>query len=158
PGCTRQINVFEVRHADGWAVRLVDLPGFGFAKRSKEERASWGRIIEDYLRERSNLALVVLLVDARRGVEQEELMLGEFLRHVRGDTLPLQLVATKLDRIARSAVKPSLGRIAESVAGRVIGFSAKTGEGTEPLWRAIRTALPSAGGNVLPDAGLEPST
>ena len=55
PGCTRQLNVFEVRCADGLAVRFVDLPGYGWARRSKSERHEWQGMIEGYLRRRAGL-------------------------------------------------------------------------------------------------------
>src|SRR5258708_37504093 len=63
PGCTRQLNVFEVRCADGLAVRFVDLPGYGWARRSKTERKQWQGMIEGYLRRRAGLRAVVLLMD-----------------------------------------------------------------------------------------------
>src|SRR5579872_1051573 len=72
PGCTRQLNVFEVRCADGLALRFVDLPGYGWARRSKAERSQWQEMIEGYLQARASLRAVVLLVDVRRGVEEEE--------------------------------------------------------------------------------------
>src|SRR5882724_8762845 len=72
PGTTRQINVFSARGSDGLELLLVDLPGYGYAKRAKHERATWGPLIEGYLSNRVALRAVVLLVDIRRGVEQEE--------------------------------------------------------------------------------------
>src|ERR1700687_2991994 len=79
PGCTRQLNVFEVRCADGLAVRFVDLPGYGWARRSKTERKEWQGMIEGYLRRRAGVRAGVLLVDVRRGLEEEEEQLVEFL-------------------------------------------------------------------------------
>src|SRR5689334_4965511 len=69
PGCTREIVTFEAKAADGALLTLVDLPGYGYAKRSKAERTAWGTMVEDYLLGRASLAGVVLLVDIRRGVE-----------------------------------------------------------------------------------------
>src|SRR5579862_9263712 len=80
PGCTRQLNVFEVRCADGLALRFVDLPGYGWARRSKTERGEWQGMIEGYLTGRSALRAVVVLVDVRRGVEDEEMELVDFLK------------------------------------------------------------------------------
>ena len=53
PGCTRQVNLFEIHAKDGTALHLADLPGYGFAKRSKQERSEWAKLIEGYLRERA---------------------------------------------------------------------------------------------------------
>jgi GTP-binding protein len=148
PGCTRQLNVFEVRCADGLALRFVDLPGYGWARRSKSERSEWQGMIEGYLRKRAGLRAVVVLVDVRRGLEEEERQLVEFLREPRlvSDPKPLEviLVATKVDKLGAAARKPALeaiGKGAVAVAGaRPIGFSAVTGEGREALWGRIRHA------------------
>src|SRR5882672_2807656 len=67
PGCTRQLNVFHVECADGLQVNFVDLPGYGWARRSKTERGEWQGMIEGYLRQRASLRAVVILVDVRRG-------------------------------------------------------------------------------------------
>src|SRR5579883_1868902 len=72
PGCTRQLNVFAVRCADDLRVHFVDLPGYGWARRSKVERAEWQAMIEGYLGGRVSLRAVVVIVDVRRGVEDEE--------------------------------------------------------------------------------------
>ena len=79
PGCTRTINMFHARAADGLELYLVDLPGYGYAKRTKSERSSWGPLLERYLSGRSSLRALVVLVDARRGLEQEEADLLDFV-------------------------------------------------------------------------------
>ncbi|MBF5067578.1 YihA family ribosome biogenesis GTP-binding protein, partial [Salmonella enterica subsp. enterica serovar Istanbul] len=71
PGCTRQINFFDVAVAGGPELVFVDLPGYGYAKVSKQESRDWKNLLESYLQERTSLEAVVVLVDARRGVEQE---------------------------------------------------------------------------------------
>src|SRR5208283_1829710 len=63
PGCTRQLNMFEVRCNDGLELRFADLPGYGWAKRSKAERSQWQEMIEGYLKGRAGLKAVVVLVD-----------------------------------------------------------------------------------------------
>ena len=88
PGCTRQLNVFEVRCADGLTLRFVDLPGYGWAQRSKAERAQWQGMIEGYLQRRAGPARGRLLVDVRRGVEDEERQLVDFLRGPRAVSGP----------------------------------------------------------------------
>ena len=111
PGCTRQINFYEVRLADGTSLQFVDLPGYGYAKRSKAERASWATLIETYLLERPALALVIVLVDVRRGLEDEErelLSLIETSESKNRRTPKALLVATKMDRLANAKRKPEL--------------------------------------------------
>jgi len=141
PGCTRQINLFEIRAKDGATLLLADLPGYGFAKRSKDERKEWATLIEGYLRERPTLRTLVVLFDARRGLEPDDLELVEFASAPRGRSLtPLSiiLVATKVDKLPRSEQKSILGRIAKSTSMKVIGCSAIDGEGREALWAAVR--------------------
>ncbi len=152
PGCTRQLNVFDVRCADGLALRFVDLPGYGWARRSKSERSEWQGMIEGYLRTRAGLRAVVLLVDVRRGVEDEERQLVEFLREPRAVSSPAPLdvilVATKLDKLGAAARKPALEAVRRGAGTRPIGFSAVTGDGREELWSRIRHAAlgsPAAG-------------
>jgi GTP-binding protein len=146
PGCTRQLNVFEVRCADGLAVRFADLPGYGWARRSKVERAEWQGMIEGYLGTRAGLRAVVILVDVRRGVEEEEQQLVDFLRRPRavsGKPLELILVATKIDKIGVAARKPALEKVHRGAGTRPIGFSALggAGEGREELWARIRASV-----------------
>ncbi len=144
PGCTRQINVYEVRCADGLNLRFVDLPGYGWAKRSKTERAQWQGMIEGYLQKRAGLRAVAVLVDVRRGVEDEERQLVDFLRQPRlvSDPKPLEiiLVATKVDKVVAARRKPALAEVNRNAGTRAIGFSAVTGEGREELWARIRYA------------------
>ncbi len=86
PGCTRTINFFSVTTRDGLTLKFVDLPGYGYARRSKGERDAWADLIEGYLLERPTLRVVVILVDARRGVEEEEADLLELLASPRAPT------------------------------------------------------------------------
>jgi GTP-binding protein len=142
PGCTRGINIFEAICGDGLVTHLVDLPGYGFANRSKQERASWGPHLEAYLRERPTLRGVALLVDVRRGIEKEEDDLLEFLESVSHPSRPpleVILVATKLDKVPRSRQKTALMQM-PSRGLRAIGFSSETGEGRDELWRKLRRA------------------
>jgi GTP-binding protein len=145
PGCTRQLNVFHVRCADGLEVNFVDLPGYGWARRSKTERGEWQGMIEGYLRHRASLRAVVILVDVRRGPEDEENQLTEFLRERRAVSQPRPLetifVATKIDKIGAAARKPALDAVKKRVGGGVVGFSAVSGEGREALWARIRHAV-----------------
>ena len=158
PGCTRQINFFDIGLAPpksetggaadvaGEVPRLevpprlvfVDLPGYGYAKVSKSEAAAWKHLLEGYLHLRSTLRAVVILVDVRRGLEQEEEDLVEFL----GERPSLRVIvaATKIDKLARSAQKPALAKLARGPDGgrlEVVATSAETGAGREALWARI---------------------
>jgi GTP-binding protein len=146
PGCTRQLNVFEVRFADGLTLHFVDLPGYGWARRSRSERSEWKGMIEGYLRNRVGLRAVVLLADVRRGLEEEELQLVEFLSGTRPVSeqraVDIVVVATKIDKLPASARRPALDAVrkgAEDAGIRgVVGFSAMTGEGREALCARLR--------------------
>ena len=141
PGCTRQINVFSVRVQNESPVHLVDLPGFGYAKRSKTERRQWGIMLERYFRDRAALDLMVILIDARRDPEELETELVEYLSIVRTPPVPHIFVATKMDKLQRSCAKSTLDSISRQIAGRVIGFSANTGSGRDELWRFLLGAV-----------------
>jgi len=143
PGCTRQLNMFEVRCNDGLHLRFADLPGYGWAKRSKAERSQWQEMIEGYLKGRAGLKAVVVLVDVRRGVEEEERQLVDFLRQPRdvSGKVAVILVATKVDKLVTARRKPALEKVKNAAGGPVVGFSGVTAEGREELWARIRAAL-----------------
>lgn len=146
PGCTRTVNFFRVRAQDGAALTLVDLPGYGYAKRAKEERESWADVAERYLLERQALRLVVVLVDARRGLEDDDRDLLEMIETSKRRDRPTPktlVVATKLDRLPLSARKPTLARLG---AGRVVlGTAQGDAKSIDALWRRVRALadLPS---------------
>jgi GTP-binding protein len=139
PGCTRTINFFDVRTQDGVALKLVDLPGYGYAKRAKAEREGWADLIEAYLLERPTLRLVVLLVDARRGMEQEEHDLLELLRSPsrsnRAEPQSL-IVATKLDKLPANAQKPALQKL--RAGGLKVLGGPPSSETYAQIWTRIR--------------------
>lgn len=145
PGTTRQLNLFHVRTADRLEAVLVDLPGYGFAKRAKHEKSQWGALIESYLSKRVTLRAVVLLVDVRRGGEHEEKELIAYIASTHAKAarpkIPIVVVATKIDKIPRAQRKPALARISADLGCRVLGFSSETGEGKDELWAALRAHL-----------------
>ena len=146
PGCTRTLNFFRVRARDGATLTLVDLPGYGYAKRAKDERESWADVAERYLLERQALRLVVVLVDARRGLENDDRDLLEMIETSKRRDRPTPktlVVATKLDRLPLSARKPTLARLG---AGRlVVGTAQGDPKSIDALWRRVRSLsdLPS---------------
>lgn len=142
PGCTRGIVFFDLRLRNGVALRLVDLPGYGFAERSKSERRAWGALIEKYLSRRPTLRGVLLLVDARRGPEAEENTLMDFLRSV---GVPYVLVITKIDKLSRAERGVVVKRISQQLKVPVVAVSGQTGEGRDDLLRVmLRLAVGSA--------------
>lgn len=160
PGMTRQINLFEARARDGAKVVLTDLPGYGYAQRSKQERRAWGTLIEGYLKTRATLGMVTLLIDARRGIGEEEEELMTFARLPRPGLRALEIVvvATKVDKIPASSRRATLLAIERQSRTRVIGFSSVTGEGRIPLWGAIRRALSLDPGAESESAVAAPET
>jgi len=150
PGCTRTLNFFRVRARDGATLTLVDLPGYGYAKRAKNERESWADVAESYLLERQALRLVVVLVDARRGLEADDRDLLEMIETSERRDRPTPktlVVATKLDRLSASLRKPTLARIA--VPGRpIVGTAESDPKSIDEVWRRVR---------VLADLPSEPS-
>lgn len=135
PGCTRQISFFRTCARDGREQVLVDLPGYGYARRSKSERDEWADLIESYLIEREALRVVVVLFDARRGLEEEEAGLCEFIG-TRPSARPASvvLVATKIDKLPKSKRQSMLAKLGR----RALVVSATEGEGIAALWSEIR--------------------
>jgi GTP-binding protein len=143
PGCTRQLSFFEIELTDDAKLMLVDLPGYGYAKRSKEERDQWADVIEAYLLGRSTLRAVVSIVDVRRGIEPDDRDLLQLVTEkprVSRSPLTVILVATKLDKLPRSKQKLELERVKQAAGVPVLGFSAEDGTGREELWRRVRRA------------------
>jgi GTP-binding protein len=141
PGRTRSINFFEVR----WPgkpqpeVIFTDLPGYGYAKISREISSQWPSFIEPYLNERPCLALCLALIDISVPPQESDKQLADFL-HTSGR--PFVIVATKSDRLSGNQLRNALRLSAEnSPSATVIPFSAKTGAGKEQLWQQIRKAI-----------------
>lgn len=95
PGKTRLINFFLINNE----FYFVDLPGYGFAKVSKEEVKKWGSMIEGYLKERRQLKKILLLIDSRRIPGEEDIMMFNWIMHYK---VPFLIVATKVDKIKKS--------------------------------------------------------
>lgn len=136
PGRTRELVLFRVQ-LQGGTFDLVDLPGYGYARVSKSQRHAWGPMIERFLQQRAGLRCVVVIVDARRGLDEEDRQLLDFLASCK---LPALLVATKLDKLSRSKHEPTLRALQRDAGTRVLGFSAETGHGRDALLRALLEA------------------
>ncbi len=131
PGRTQQLNFFSVDDR----IVFVDLPGYGYARVSQAARAAWRPLVESYLGSRATLAGVVLLVDVRRGLEDEEHDLLEF---VASHDVPAVVVATKIDKLKRGE-RAQAERVLATGRVPVVPFSAVTGAGVDEVWRAIGT-------------------
>lgn len=101
PGKTRLINFFMINEGE---FHLVDLPGYGYAKVSKKEQASWGKTIEMYLNDREELKRVILLVDSRHKPTKDDLMMHEWVKHYGIETI---VVATKSDKLSNNELRKS---------------------------------------------------
>ena len=137
PGRTRLVNFFRVDDE----LYFVDLPGYGYARAPAAEREGWERLVTSYLLGRDPLALCLFLVDPRHEAQDSDEMLRDFLdRH----GLPRVVAATKADKLGRGEVsrrRQEIRRGVGSSALDVIPVSARTGDGIDELWRAIRAAL-----------------
>jgi len=141
PGRTRSINFFEVRWAGKPHPELIfaDLPGYGYAKISREISGQWPSFIEPYLNERPCLALCLALIDISVPPQDSDRQLLEFLQ---SSGRPFVTVATKSDRLSGNQLSNALRLSAQTLPGTTtIPFSAKTGAGKEQLWQQIRMAI-----------------
>ncbi len=137
PGKTRMINFFLVNKN----LYFVDLPGYGYARAPKSMQKSWGKLVEDYLKERENLKGTVLLVDSRRGPMEPDLQLLEWLDYY---GLSKLIVLTKKDKLSRSAVLENARKTCEVLkldSGSLVLFSAKTGEGKDKILNWIQQVI-----------------
>lgn len=141
PGRTRTLNFFDATVEDESGarreVRLCDLPGYGFAKASKAERADWSKMIEGYVKGREGLRAVVCIVDAEVGPTKED---QEIIPWVLSAGRPVIVAATKLDRLPKHRRVPSLQDLEQKLGlgkGEAIGVSATEGLNLDLLWARI---------------------
>lgn len=104
PGCTRQINFFNL----GDTINLVDLPGYGYAKRNKAEKASWSDLIHKYLRGRQLLQTAFLLMDSRHEIKPDDIATMTYLDD---HATPYQIVLTKIDKATPSELKTKIEKL-----------------------------------------------
>jgi GTP-binding protein len=143
PGRTREINFFKIN--DQFV--LVDLPGYGYARISKERRAEWKPMIEGYLKSSVNLRGIVHLLDVRHDPTNDDLQMLDFLATT---GVPTMVVMTKTDKLSKAEAAKRVTDISASVGleeDQVIAFSAVTGAGRDDLAESL-VALISAPGNT----------
>lgn len=135
PGRTRLINYFDF----GDFV-LADLPGYGFAKVSKQEKDKWGKLLESFF-QNEKIVLLVSLVDIRHDPTIEDIQLTQYLYHY---MIPFSIVATKADKLGKSKIKPALSNIARVLKVGVADIkasSSETGLGKEDILGMIAKAI-----------------
>lgn len=140
PGRTRLINWFQVDMASGKPIHLVDLPGYGYAKVSRSMREAWRPLIESYLADRTVLRALVLLIDARRGAEDDEVDLLAWLAELH---IPVIAVVTKADKLAKNKRKPMAFQVKRDLGLRrePLLVSSQTGDGIADLGRVIAAQI-----------------
>ncbi len=134
PGKTIHINFFRIDNR----AYFVDLPGYGYAKVAKSEKERWGRLMEAYFSDPTQISLGVLIVDARHKPTENDVTMAKYFL---GSERPWVVVANKLDKLKKSEVEPNLALIRETLAldpqTPLIPFSAEKGTGREDLLREI---------------------
>ncbi|CCJ33886.1 MULTISPECIES: ribosome biogenesis GTP-binding protein YihA/YsxC [Caloramator] len=138
PGKTRTINFFNINDS----FYLVDLPGYGYAKVSKEEKKKWGKMIEDYLNGREELKLIALLVDSRHAPTEDDKLMLNFIRH---SGKKLVVIATKIDKLSRSELIKNINMLKRELQltdqDYFIPFSSLKKIGKEELWKVFEENL-----------------
>ncbi|AEN74399.1 GTP-binding protein engB [Rhodothermus marinus SG0.5JP17-172] len=135
PGKTRQLNFYRVNEQ----LYFVDLPGYGYARTSQQERRLWGRLITRYLQERPTLALVVHLIDSRHPPTPLDEAMMDLMR---GQHVPYLIALTKTDKVSGNRRAQAVREVERALQARamevpIIPTSAHTGLGLRDLWRWI---------------------
>lgn len=138
PGKTQTLNFFLINEM----FHFVDVPGYGFARVSKTERAAWGKMIETYLTSREQLKAALLIVDLRHPPTKDDVMMYEFFKHYE---IPCIVIATKADKIPKGKWQKHLKVTKETLgleAGdEIILFSSETGLGKDDAWKALQARM-----------------
>ena len=141
PGKTRLINIFLINEGSEDCFHLVDLPGYGFAKVDKKEKARWGKMMQDYFEQSDELLHVFCLVDIRHEPTQDDIQMNQFLRQM---GIPFTVIATKSDKISRGARQKQLAPICRALLvqpWQVICFSSEDGTGRDKLLEEMEKIL-----------------
>ncbi|MBE7031879.1 MAG: YihA family ribosome biogenesis GTP-binding protein [Ruminococcaceae bacterium] len=142
PGKTATINFYDI----AGKYRIVDLPGYGYAKVSKQEKEKWAGMIENYLSRRENLVQVIQLVDARHKPTADDIMMFDWIREYNYEPF---VVATKHDKLKKSQIEANLTAIYEALnlgeESVLIPFSSESREGRDEVLELIEYVL--EGGN-----------
>lgn len=138
PGRTRLVNYFDFN-----SFLLADLPGYGFAQTSKEEKKSWGKLLDNYLSHSEYVDHVFALVDIRHKPTEDDLLMINYMYHY---SIPFTVVATKADKLAKSRVKPALVEISKVLkigVDNIIAVSNTDKKGREEVFAKIDNIISS---------------
>ena len=137
PGRTQLLNFFLINSK----FRVVDLPGYGYAKAPREVRAEWSSAAEEYLAKREQLVLSIHIVDSRHEPSKQDLQLNEWLVH---HHKPHLIVATKSDKLSKNELSRNVKRAAHAFkSDNLLIYSSTKREGRDRLWSAIEKSLKS---------------
>ena len=139
PGKTREINFYLIDNR----FFLVDLPGYGFARAPEAVRDAWRRLVEKYLTHNDRLDGLILLLDCRRGVQEAD---RQLLDYVSADEIPVLVVLTKMDKLNRSGRTKAVADVKSQLeipADQVVATSAQTGEGVDVLTESLLALVDS---------------
>jgi len=135
PGKTQTLNFYEINER----FYFVDVPGYGYAKVSKQERNKWGQMMEEYFEQRKELTCVLLITDLRHEPTRDDQQMYNYIKYLK---LPAIVIATKLDKIPKGKRNSFLKRTRKvlqvSKEDPVIAFSAETGEGKDEAWKYLK--------------------
>ena len=137
PGLTKMINYFVINNS----FKFVDLPGYGYAKTGQKHIANWAGLMEKYLLNSTLLVTVFVLIDSRHEPSELDKMMIEFLNHYQ---IPYMLIATKVDKLAKSKIPQSLSKIAKTLGVRrelILPFSSETLFGKEQILEYIEGVI-----------------
>lgn len=135
PGRTQSINFFLINES----FYFVDLPGYGYAKVSKQMRSDWGKMAEEYLAKRDQLVLSIQLVDSRHNPTKLDIQLYEWLTFHKKNTL---IIATKADKLSNNKLSKSLSIMKREMPNsRILPYSSVTGKGKEAVWQEIENVI-----------------
>lgn len=144
PGKTQTINYYRINDQ----IYCVDLPGYGFARVSREEKAAWGKMIEKYLVTSEQLAAVFLLLDIRHRPNANDKQMFDWIQYMGYQAI---VIATKADKIKRSQIPGRLRQMKEELKADedtiIIPFSALTKQGREDIWDLMDQVIENAAGN-----------
>ncbi|OYQ67916.1 ribosome biogenesis GTP-binding protein YihA/YsxC [Aerococcus sp. 1KP-2016] len=138
PGKTQQLNYYQIEDL----FYFVDVPGYGYARVSKTEKAKWGDMLETYFSTRENLALALLIVDFRHTPTNDDIQMKEFMDY---HGVPYFVIATKTDKVKKSQWNKHLSEIYKTLnlesIDQILPFSAETKDGKDEAWEIIQAVL-----------------
>lgn len=144
PGKTRTINFYNINRE----FYFVDLPGYGYAKTSKEDRKHWGTVMQEYFENSHNLKHIFLLLDIRHEPKQDDVLMYKYACHY---NIPVTIIATKADKISRGAYQKSFAAITKKLdyhGEKILPISSLKKTGKEKIWEYIIYILAENGFHI----------